>query len=277
MSDTGTTDAAVEAAAAEVGSANYAEPAAEPAAESVLDAELPDGMQKFDRTYVEKVRSEAAKNRVAAKEAQEALEAQRSKYAEFEQYDDADLQVWKQMAATWQTDPSSAASTMRAIANNVLGDPTATTAEKVEAAQTLEQIDNAEQTGETQDIEKIIEERLQEHTQQQELETQVRAIETKLGENGYEKGTMEYASVLWYASNDPEVGGSIDKAMEKMQSFKQSVIDEYVQSVAAGKQPPGRVPGAPAGQAGDSAVAPPTNVKEATQQARAWLEGRSRA
>lgn len=289
MSESAAIDAAASAAAdapqpagessapAEAPASAAAPPTGETSSDSVLDRELPDGMQKFDRSYVEQVRAEAAKNRVAAREAQDALNATKEKYAAFEQYDEADLQVWKSMATDWRANPAGAAATMRAIANNVLGDPTATTAEKVEAAQQLEAVDAAEQTGDTQDVEKIVEERLRQHDEKRELDQQVAAIEKQVTDAGYAKGTMQYNSVLWYAANDPEVGGDIGRAIDKMKAYDQSVIDGYVQSVAGGKQPPARVPGASEGQAGGTTGTAPRNVKEATAAARAFLEGRASA
>ena len=285
MSDTGTTAEPV-AAASEAASAP---PAAEPSApvggvaegsapssagdappESMLDTDLPDGMQKFDRTYVEKLRSEAAENRVAARDARDQATQLQERYAAFADYDDQDLAVWSGLATDFRTDPASAATTMRTIATNVLGDPAATTAEKVEAVETIAEIDKAEATGDTQSVEQLVDARLAEaEAKQQQAKAVDEVVRTVTGA-GFEKGSHEYATVLWRAANDPAAAGDVTKAIELHTQYRQQIIDEYVAGVAGGKTPI-TVSSSNAGEAAVSSDGPITSVAEGSKRARAFL------
>lgn len=248
-------------------------PAADPGGgeADVLDGDLPEGMRTFNRSYVERVRAEAAKHRVSAREAQAEIERMRGRYGEFEQYDDNDFAVWKQLATGWNNDARQTAETMRVIANNVLGDPTATPAERQEAKETIQDLDKADAPGPTDpSVDERIEAKLKEHADNQAMQQRVRAIETQLTEAGYPKGSMEYSAVLWYATNDPSVKGDIGAAIQKFQGFRQSVVDDYVQSVKDGKVPPRT---ASPGQPGQGAPEI-HSVKDATTAARAFLDSR---
>lgn len=278
------TETAAAAAAADTGAAPEPAPAPAPAPEpaadpgrdtSVLDGELEQGIKQFPREYVEKLRAEAAKHRTAAREAQEAREQLETRYKPFESYDDSDMRVWSQLATDWQTDPRSAAATMRQIASNVLQDPSASPADKAEAADQIAEIDKAEQTGQTTDVEKMIEERIAAHDRQQKLNEGVAQIDRQLAEAGHERGTFPYSAVLWFATNDPETNGDIGKSLEKFNGFKQSVIDEYVESVKNGSRTP--VGTAADGVTGSPTPSTPTNIKEASAAARKWLEDRDSA
>ena len=157
---------------------------------------------------------------------------------------------------------------MRTIAINVLGDPTATAEEKAEAAEVIQETAAAETP---EDVNAIVERKLAERDQQNAMQARVTAIETTLTEAGYAKGTQQYANVLWHATNNPEVKGDIGKAIEAQKAYEQSIIDGYVQSMAQGKTPP-RVTSS--GVAADTPPAPPSDIKEATAGARAWLDAR---
>jgi hypothetical protein len=267
------TDAPVEAAESPDTGASAPDPAGIQGSgdEVNLDADIPPGINRFDRAYVEKLRGEAAKHRTTARDAQQQLEQYRERYGVFDGYDDADLNVWRDLAQNWSSDPRTAAETMRTIATNVLGDPTATPQEKAEAQQQLDDIDQASSP---EDINKIIEQKLSEHQQQLELDSAVAKIESTLTDAGYEKGTMPYSAVLWFASNDPDTGGDVGKAMEKFEQYRQSVIDDYVQSVKGGKI-------APRGPQSNGQPAVPSaeisSVKDATAATRAFLADRGRA
>src|SRR5581483_11315612 len=89
-------------------------PAAEapaPAEADVLDdlAGIPEDT-KFDAAYVKKLRQEAAAYRTRAKQ-----------YEVFESYDEQDREVFKQIAALYQQDPSKAAEYMEALAQGIKG------------------------------------------------------------------------------------------------------------------------------------------------------------
>jgi len=281
MSDTGDAgavfDAAAGAATEAASAADTGAPAApadagggEPDSGVNLDIEIPRGINSFDRQYVEKLRGEAAKYRTQAREAQGQVETMQGRYQVFDEYTDADLDVWRNLATSWSTDPRAAAETMRTISVNVLGDPNATTEEKVEAAQDIQQLDQAQSP---EQVQQMIDQKLAEHDRQQQLQAQVSGIESKLTDAGYAKGTMPYSSVLWYATNDPTTEGNIDKAIERFHEYRQTIVDEYVTSIRDGKVAPR---GPQTSQPATAAPEAPTSIGEATDRARQFLADRGR-
>ena len=124
-------DAVIDGGATEAAPVEAAEAA--PVAD-VMDTDT-EGIKSFDQAYVSKLREEAAKYRTQAREVQDQLKGVQTKYQEFEGYDQADLDVWKQLAVQWNSSPQQAAESMRTIAVNVLGDPNATSQEKAEAVE----------------------------------------------------------------------------------------------------------------------------------------------
>lgn len=267
---------ATEAAAVAAEPAAAPDPAlapAKPAAEtSVLDTELEEGVKQFPADYVRKVRSEAAEQRVARRQAEEQLNQLRQRYQPFEDYDADDLEVWRNLATGWKQDPRQAAEQMRYIAARVLGDPNATDEQKQEAAEQITALDDAEQAGEQPDVEKMIADKLREHDQQQKLHAEVQRIEKELTDGGFEKGTMPYSAVLWFANNDPSTKGQIGAALERFAEWKQSVIDEHIESVRAGATTPRNTAStAPAGDTAVETPEPPGDMREASRRARRWL------
>jgi len=249
-----------------------AEPAAEPAAAvDPLDRDIPPGVDRFDRKYVTEIRGEAANYRTKAREAQAELDALRAKYEAFEQYDDADMKVWGELAGTWQANPTQAAEQMRMIAQNVLGDPTATPAEKAEAQQ---QIDAADQVqADPANIDDIVQQKMEAFQAEQQMKADVARIESQVEDAGWAKGTPDYATVLWHATNNPDAKGDIAKAIEAHKAYRQSIIDEYVSSVKNGRTPPRTASdGQPA-----TATTEITNMREAGEAAQAFLRDRQRA
>lgn len=278
MSDIGNADSAAAAVDAAVGGAEpvggdtpYLETAETEVASNATSNETSDlmdteteGIKSFDQSYVSKLRAEAAKYRTQAREASERL----GQFKAFDGYDQNDLMVWNELAENWRRDPRLAAETMQTIAINVLGDPNATEADKADAAEIMEETAAAETP---EDINAIVEKKLAEREQHQQMQARVEAIESTLNTAGYEKGTQQYASVLWHATNNPDVKGDISKAIEAQKAYEQSIIDNYVGEMSQGKTPPRS---ANAGVAAGTTAATPSDIKEATAGARAWLDSR---
>lgn len=247
-------------------------PVETPAESSVLDVDLPAGMQQFDRTYVEKVRREAAENRTRAREYEQQLEAAKQRYAAFESYTDDEMAVWSDMGGNWAAgDFASAAQTMQNIAIQVLGDPTATAAERTEAQAVLDDPSITAAAALTEDqVREIARQESQAEKQEAERQAGVEAVFAQLAEAGYEKGTADAFKVLWYANN--ETDGDIDAAIARQRSDEQAVIDRYVEQMANGGTPV-RLPAS--GTVGDSAPRAITDLSEARHAAQAWLSERA--
>ena len=256
-------DAVVDGGAADAAPVEVAEAA--PVAD-VMDTDT-EGIKSFDQAYVSKLRAEAAKYRTQARETQDQLKGVQTKYQEFEGYDQADLDVWKQLAVQWNSSPQQAAESMRTIAVNVLGDPNATSQEKAEAVEVIEQTTPG---ASPENIEKIIDARIAEREKNTEFQGRVQGIENTLVSEGFVKGSAQYANVLWHATNNKDTGGDISKAIEAHRAYEQSVVDQYVSNVKEGKTQV-RGPAAP-GVSGSAAPDAPENIKSATSAARAFLD-----
>ena len=248
---------------------------AAPVESSVLDVELPAGMQQFDRSYVDKVRREAAENRTKAREFEERLGAMNTRYAAFEGYDDDDMGIWSEMGSSWKDgDYVGAATRMQQIAVGVLGDPNASSEERAEAAAVLDDPSiSAVAQGLTEDQVRAI---AREETEVQAAERrQAVAIEdvfATIGEAGYERDSVDAAEVLWYANK--VTNGDLEQAIGMKKAKEQSIIDNYVSSVAAGGTPV-RLPAT--GTAGTPAPPAISDLSEARRQADAWLAERQNA
>jgi hypothetical protein len=275
MSDTGTTGT-VEAPVADApvtGGAPAATPAAAPPASASpapgvgeVDAlaDLPTDQAVFDRGYVERIRAEGAKHRVAAREAAEKLNGYEQVFG---QYDEVDRGVWLDLARTWATDPAAAAQTMDRIARAVLADG-GTQADVVEAQQeAMAETIAAEQPGLTPDmVQQQINAALAEREQAQAQEKAIQGIRDEIAAAGFDPDSREAHSVL-YAANR-ETNGDLQAAIALVKADRQKIIDEYVAGRANGGPRP-----APDGGAGTEAQQAPRTFEEARQQSRAWLEG----
>jgi len=261
-------------------SAPAAAPAAAPASEGAaapataapfdrLDAEIPAGINQFDRTYVEDLRGEAARWRTQFREAQAAQEEMANRYGIFEQYDPGDRDVWTNLATQWATEgPAAAAATMRLIAQNVLGDPNSTQQEVAEAVEVLQETAPAQGIDEAK-IEEMVSERLNAHQEEQNRAQAAQAIVNQLAGVGIEKGTPEFYSVLAIAQNHPDAGLDVMKAVEMFRGVGTKAIDGYVKGVANGSTPIATV-----GRSATANEAPVTNLEEARTRAEAWLTER---
>jgi len=226
-------------------------------------------MQTFTREHMENTRKEAARHRVAAREANEQIAEMSQRYEAFDQFEPADRDTWVGLMNGWAQNPEKAASDFREIANNVLGDPTATPQEKVEATQMLEKTESL--TAES--VKTMMSETLDARDATAKQDAAVEAVHIEIAAAGFEKGTADNFKVLWIANNDPDVKGDVGAAIEKVKAEKQQIIDDYVSGVRAGGNP---TPAPGEGFAGDTAPEPITNMEEAGKAAREFLKNRPR-
>jgi len=253
-----------------------AAPATTEAETSVLDMELPGGMQQFDRSYVEKLRNEAAANRQKARDAEARAVEQATKLERFNAFDgytDDDMQVWEQMASDWKTgNYNSAAETMQKIAQGVLGDPNATNAERAEAAEVLADPEAAARSLTEDQVREIARSEQAEMEAAAKREQAVQNIYAQIKDAGFEDQGPDANSILWYATQQTE--GDIEAAIAKHKAYQQGIIDRYVESMASGGSPV-RMPSGGAG--GTQTAESPKNLQEARHAAQAWLDERRNA
>lgn len=191
----------------------------------------------FTRDYVERIRQEAASHRVRAKEYAD-------RYGVFDAYEDADRQVWVDLATSWRDDPQSAAETMRRIADSVLGMQQQQAAEERVAA-TQEVLDLADEDLTPEQVAKLVDERLAEReriaAERAEAEAAVAEVVSQVEGAGFAKGTPDHLMVLMTASQN---GGDVAKAIEQQKAYRQSIIDDYVKGKADSAAPvsPGGAP-----------------------------------
>lgn len=249
-----------------------------PTETSELDREIPGGVKTFDREYVERLRGEAGNYRTRLREAEQQAQeraAQLEQYAAFEGYSPEDMQVWTSMASAWKSgDYTTAANTMMEIAKNVLGDPGATREEKADAQAVLDdpEINAAADAAEgmtPEQIREMVREENQNLTAEQEREKAVEQVFAQIREAGYEEGSPEMNQVLWFATQ--KTGGDIAEAIKLHKEREQSIIDNYVKSIAKGGSPV-RLPSA--GSPATESQPEPTNLAEARRAADAWLKER---
>ena len=166
-------------------------------APDMLEEDIPQGADTFDRQYVEKLRNEARGYRQRAKAAEETAQ----KYQVFEQFPESDQQVWTQMAGAWLENPSQSASMMQRIAQGVLGDPNATEEEKAEAVQDVAEVAQAEDDPRiTQDqVDQLVEQKLAAREEEQQRKAGVEQVHQELSAAGFDRGSLDSYSVLWIA------------------------------------------------------------------------------
>jgi len=163
----------------------------------------------FDRAYVEKLRQEAASNRVSAKE-------MRERYASFEGYDDGDRQLWSQLAEELQNDPRTAAANFKTISENILSsfedgeEPTTAAVEEV-AGDFL-----------TEDKLKSF---MQNYEREQSIDREAQGMLSKARELGYDDGTDEQILLLTIASQK-NIG--IEDAHKAFENISQARYDKYI-------------------------------------------------
>lgn len=208
---------------------------------------MPDGQQLFDRSYVTKLRDEAANYRNQLREAQE----QYNRYEVLNRYDEADRQVWLELASRWEQDPYQAAEAMRQIASRVLGD-TQQTQQQDPQQQSWEQdslLDDVDVESMTPEkVQQIVAAELQRQAEAQQMEQAVEGVYSELRAANIDPSSPDGFMVLWRASN--QTGGDIAKALEAHAQYKQSIINEFIQA----KTGSGAVPPPPNGMQGAQRV-----------------------
>jgi hypothetical protein len=242
-----------------------APPAAPPAAPAEVDLESPLTQDSFDRTYVEKLRAEAARHRTAAKDAQARYDAQ------FEGLEDrGDFDYLLGMARKLNTDPSASVKELRDLADRLgeqlgidtkppVADPATDPRKKVLTVEDLEKIEFDREVARQTEI--------------------LKADALALSDDRYSfaDGREEYARLLWIGQNDPEVAkvpfkDRLSAAAAKIKAHDEAVgaaaVAAYVESVRAGGDqfPPASAPGggAPAAAPGSG---PPKGWKNASASA----------
>lgn len=176
-----------------------------PAAEVSDDDALPEG-DKFDRAYVERIRSEAAKHRTELKKYKEA----------FEGYGEEDQAALMSLAQQLRNDPRAAAQQMASAAEEILKQYQDDEAEK-------------EKT-ETEYLTRADFERLRE---EEDVRNEQRLIEAEARELGYtvDLKDVDYRLLLLTAQNLPS--GDLREAHAAIQARYQAKIDAFVASKAA--------------------------------------------
>lgn len=198
------------------------------------------GAETFDRSYVEKLRHEAASRRTKQRE----LEEQWKPWQEaLDGYEPDDKAAVLNLAKSLKEDPDAAAAMMRRYLGlddeeAPAGAPEVTSAAAEQAAQYLT----------AADLDRL----LQEREQRAQQEAQVKAINDEAKGLGYdpaaERGTAEhrrYVQLVYVANHT--TGGDLAKAHEALEAERQAVIDQYVaarEAAADGAPTPPRAGGA---------------------------------
>lgn len=264
--------AATVAAATDAGAGAPTQPAASapaPAPSDDVFAELPESEPLFNRGYVDKIRREGARYRDEARTAQETLSVYDDVYS---MYEEADRDVWLDLARQWAVDPRQAATAMQQIAAAVLGeggemndpaapvvtDPSAAGATASNGPITNEQIAEL--------VRNEVERRDAERAQQQMVES----IYSTMRASGIEPKSREGMAVLWTANN--ETNGDIDKAIELYQADRQKAVDEYIATRQSGGRPAPAPNGVPASQ-----HTPIKNLDDARRAADEFIRSQANA
>jgi hypothetical protein len=220
----------------------------------------------FDRGYVDKIRREGQRYRETARTA----EAELATYADvFAGYDQADRDVWLDLAATWKADPEAAAQKMQHIVQAVLGsepDPTVAPA----AAQQMDEPTDLDLLS-PEKVEQLVNDRVQAALDARDRAAAEQAaldgVYAELRQAGVDPSTREGFMVLWTANH--ETNGDIAAAIDSVRGWKQTIVDDFVK---------GRQTGAlPAPAQGVVASEPQTinNVEDARRATEAFLRSRA--
>jgi hypothetical protein len=217
------------------------------AEEDVLDdlAGLPEDT-KFDKSYVAKLRKEAASYRTKAKQ-----------YDSLESYDEADRKVWLQMAELYKTDPVAAAEYMEAIAKGVKG----------AAAPAAQEPDPA---GDVPLTRAQLNQLLAERDNAAAVQAQKVQIDAEATQLGYKVGSRQYKYLLQVAMDD--TGGDLKAAHEAIAEEHQALIDQFVGAKARETDGSPVAPSSSAGAPVSGETASPKDFRSATQQLRDFLD-----
>lgn len=216
------------------------------AVEPTIDADLPDGVDKFDRGYVTKIREEAAKYRTEYAPFRDA----------FDGYDPEDRDALLTLAKELQENPSAAARRMLEASRAIAGDDFEKWVTGDDQPEYL--------TPEALDA------RLQERESQQRLAAETAAIQKEAIDLGYQENTADHAKLFWLAAN--QTNGDLKAAHEAIAAEKQAVIDAYVAEIKAKGErfptTPTQVTGQPSNQGENSQ---PRTIDDASRLLRERL------
>lgn len=211
-----------------------AAPVVEPPAEAVVPVAEPDPfddakIDTFGRPYVEKLRQDAARARIAAKAG--------DRFKVFGDYDEASQAVWTDLATTFLTDPVKAAGMMEEIVAAVRAGAT-----PAEAKAAVEADPNAAVTPES--VREMIRKEQDAWQAERQLQDRTQAIVSEAKGLGYEPGTAAYAGLFHYAQS--QTAGDLAAAHVLMQADRQAIIDSAMAAKAktAGPNPVNQGPAA---------------------------------
>ena len=220
---------------------------------------LPSGTKTYDEKYVTKLREQAAKYRTKAKEME-------SQYGAFQGLDPDDFGWFANAASTYKEGGLNA---LTEYARPLYADLIEAGVTPAQAEAVVEKVEEAAESGKPLDeaaIEKILDQKLtaKEEAARKEADFQkeIANVTAVLQEAGYPHGTPEAEEILNRAVAHKI---TVQEAIKRYEAFKQSLIDNYVQSKAS-------APRTVNGTAGAETPRQPRNGKEAAEMARAYME-----
>lgn len=235
-----------------------------PAGDDLL-GDLPADRAVFDRGYVEKVRGEAQRYRTEARTAADQLQSYESVFGV---YDQADRDVWFDLAKTWASDPAKAAAVMQQIASGVLGEQAPATEP---AQQNVTPEEYADDSLTPDKVKAIVEESLKARDASAAEQKAINDVFAEVRAAGYDPETAKGFAILYNANHF--TGGDIAKAIEMVKADDQKLIDDYV----AGRTKSFAMPAPTGGVAGTATAGPITNIEDARKATDRFLQERRAA
>lgn len=206
--------AAPPAAPAQEAPSTSAAPAAPAEADPFDNAEV----QTFDRSYVTRLRQEAAERRTAVRTYEDAFSAYTPEQR------DGWLALASKLAADDPSSQAEAAQIMLEVAQGILGPGSIT--------ETPETPSGEPDLGEKQFLtNEQLEAKLAERERQAAIDAEVKKVQEEVSELGYKEGTADYQDLMWRAVN--QHGHDLKAAHEARQAERQAIIDAYLADVEA--------------------------------------------
>jgi hypothetical protein len=240
---------------------------------NILDRDTSGLDREASQAALKATREEAAKHRVEARDAKARIAKYEPILDILDRFDEADVGTWGTLMGDYEADPIHGAGNFRTIANNILGDPNAST-EQVEAAEAvLEQTPSSDAlTPET--VAALMDDKLTARDTRNRQDQAIAAVHAKIGDAGFPQGTVDNFSILWIANNDEAAAGDVDKAIEIYKAKQQGTITTYQEGLRAN----GGTPTIPNSGGVEANAAPPEikSMEDANKAAKAFLAGRER-